>query len=210
MRRRASARRAAGIRSLCHRLPRPAPELSLMERYRGTEYDSQTTMAPAMMAERRRHGPTTKVEAAAAGRRAGPVRALRRDATPTPSPRCGGEAGAGGACRHREPHARAAAAAGSAPKRLAESARDGPPYAARPESGGSGLAASRGALSRPRTARACRAARPCRASRAAAPPRRTNLRHPAIRFRDRREKVVDRHRERRDSRTPGLPRNPNR
>jgi len=40
----------------------PQPELSLMERYRGTEYDSHLTMAPAMLAERRRQGPTTKVK----------------------------------------------------------------------------------------------------------------------------------------------------
>jgi len=37
------------------------PEQSLMERYRGTEYDSLGTLAPAM-AERRRSGPTTKVK----------------------------------------------------------------------------------------------------------------------------------------------------
>jgi len=37
------------------------PEQSLMERYRGTEYDSLQALAPAM-AERRRGGPTTKAK----------------------------------------------------------------------------------------------------------------------------------------------------
>lgn len=38
-----------------------APEPSLMERYRGTEYDSLEAMGPTM-AERRRTGPTTKAK----------------------------------------------------------------------------------------------------------------------------------------------------
>ena len=45
---------------MCHRLRQPAPTLSLMERYRGTEYDSGATTAPALLADHP-SGPTTKV-----------------------------------------------------------------------------------------------------------------------------------------------------
>lgn len=58
---------ATGICPACRwdplEAPPPAavePERSLMERYRGTEYDSLSTMAPAMMAARHRNGPTTR------------------------------------------------------------------------------------------------------------------------------------------------------
>ncbi|MFN8623252.1 MAG: hypothetical protein U0869_21145 [Chloroflexota bacterium] len=44
-------------------VPPPAaaePEMSLMERYRGTQYDTQLTMAPAMAEQARHGGPTAK------------------------------------------------------------------------------------------------------------------------------------------------------
>jgi hypothetical protein len=45
--------------------PAPAaPEMSLMERYRGTQYDSQVVMATAMTGKRRSAGPTPKAKLA--------------------------------------------------------------------------------------------------------------------------------------------------
>jgi hypothetical protein len=44
-------------------VPPPAaaePEMSLMERYRGTQYDSQLAVAPALVEGQRPAGPTTK------------------------------------------------------------------------------------------------------------------------------------------------------
>jgi len=59
---------ATGICPACRWDPLDAPppaaaeaKMSLMERYRGTEYDSQMTTARAMV-ERRSSGPTTKVK----------------------------------------------------------------------------------------------------------------------------------------------------
>ena len=40
----------------------PEPEVSLMERYRGTEYDTQQAATSAMVDQRRTSGPTTKAK----------------------------------------------------------------------------------------------------------------------------------------------------